>query len=847
MSSIRTMFSGASLMAVALATSANAQTSGTSAGDGSSADAEQSGQLTEIVVTAQKREQNAQDVPISINTIGEEALTKQQFSDVTAIGTLSPSVNFQAGFTPGATNFNIRGVGSYAFTGGIQPSVALVIDGVPMARAGEFVVDVGDVQRIEILRGPQGTLFGRNSTGGAINITRNRPTKYLEGEIELRGTTDEEYSARGVLSGPISDNIRFRVAGLYSDRDGHIKNYSGPNLSGVKTAAVSGKLEFDISPIVNLMLNGDYSKRDHSYAPGIAPIGDILRGIGPGGTAIDIIGGARVYALGQGNPVLGQKIVNDRYGTATNTPANNQNIGWGLSADLTVHVTDAIRLKSITAYRSFTDDSNPDVDGTPAAPNNYLFGTGTIYPVISTAISESPAVLAGGNGGTPARQVDSHYWVQELRLEGTHDLLDWTAGVFFQTFDEYLINATPLLLADYFNPAFGNGANFGGTATPGDEYFLSANIQNNSYSVDTWAGFGDITFHVTDKLDVFGGARWTLEDISKTLTNRSQSKLMNLAEVASRYNSSTGVLDTSNITQRPLVQGTSSATEKFVSYRFGASYKLTNDFNVYGTVSRGQVGPAAPISYTDNLTFLKPTVADNYEIGFKSELFDRHVRLNASAFKIDVTDLQASALVPGTVNTTTLNAGNLKIKGFEMDLTAAINRNVTFGGSVVYLDAKIKDLLQACFADQLTYGGPLAANCNIDANGNGTPETQDVTGFPATNTPKWAFNTNVSFNIPTSGMPFDIYGTVNYTWKDTVQFQLNQDDLTRQKAFGLLDFTLGLKDKNKHYDFYVFGKNILDQFYVDDAFSVTGILGRRVERVPRNAKAYFGAGFKYHF
>lgn len=807
------------------------------------------GSLDAIIVTAQKREQNLQDVPLSVTALGGDLLAKTQFAEMDQISAIAPSVNFQAGFTPGATNFNIRGVGSYAFTGGIQPSVSLVIDGVPYARAGEFVTDVGDVERIEVLRGPQGTLFGRNSTGGAINITRKRPTDTFEGEVEGQATSDEEYTIRGVLSGPISEKVRYRLAGVYSDREGFIKNYTGPDLAALRTIAVSGKLEFDMSETVNLMLNADYSKRDHSFTPGIAIRADntyradLIRGIN-----VDAAAGLRVYALGNGDLALGQKILDDPLATSNNTPANNQNIAYGFSSDLTIEMTDDIRMKSITAYRSFSDDSNPDVDGTPAAPDNYRFGpSGLIYPVISTSITANPKVGANGTSATPARQVDSEYFNQELRFEGNHDRVDWTAGVFFQTFKEDLTNATPLLLADYFNPAFGNGANFGGTAAPNDEYILNANIQNNSYKVTTYAAFGDVTFHLTDRLDVFGGARWTKENISKTLTNRNQFALLSLAQLATRYNRATGVLNTSDIFERPLVQGRASDSADFVSYRFGASYKITDDISAYGTVSRGQVGPAAPISYTDNLSFLSPTQADNYEIGIKSELFDRRLRLNVSAFKIDVTDLQASALEAGTVNTTTVNAGNLDIKGFELDLTGAVTENITLGGSVVYLDAKIEDLLQACFTDQRFLGNALAANCNIDANKDGVPETQDVSGFPATNTPKWAFNVYSSFTIPTKSLPFNFYGLVNYAWKDDVQFQLNQDDLTVQKAYGLLDLTLGLRDKDGRYDIFLFGKNVLDKVYVNDAFSVTGVLGRKVVRVPRNAQAYFGAGVRFKF
>ncbi|MEJ6594985.1 TonB-dependent receptor [Parasphingorhabdus sp.] len=834
---VKSIFAGSSLIALALASPAQAQES-------QEADAQQSGGLNIIVVTAQKREENAQEVPISISTISGETLDNNQFSDLRAIGTISPSVNFQSGFTPGATNFNIRGVGSYAFTGGIQPSVGLIVDGVPYARAGEFVTDLADVQQIEVLRGPQGTLFGRNSTGGAINITRNRPTNIFEGNIEAGISSDEEYLVRGVINTPLSENVQARFGAVYIDRKGFVENFgpafSGGDLGGIETFAFSGKLNADLSPSVNILISADYSNRTHGYSPQIAAIGEVLRGIGPGGSDIDVTGGARTAALGGGDPVLGQTIIDDPLKTAISTLGDdNKNIAWGGSLDATIDLSDEIVLRSITAYREFSDDNNPDVDGSPADGDNL------VMPIVSVAISTGATILANGGQYTQARKVDSDYFIQELRLEGTHDSFDWTVGGFYQDFNESLLNTTPLLIIDSFNPAFGNGANVGGTATPNDEYVLSANTQSNSYAVQTYALFGDVTVHVTDKFDLFGGIRWTKEDISKNVDNGNFFSIFTFAEIASRFDSTTRILNTDDLTALPLAVGTASTSEEFVSYRFGGSYEIANDVSVYGTISRGQVGPAAPISYTDNLSFLSPTTADNYEIGFKSELFGRRLRLNAAAFMLDVKNLQASALIPGTVNTTTLNAGDLNIAGFEMDITAAVTNNITLGTSVTYLDAKIENLLQSCFIDQRTSN--TIPGCTIDANGDGTPDTQDVSGSPATNTPEWSLNAYAAFNIPTQGLPFDFFGLVNYSYKDDVQFTLNQDDLQRQNAYGLVDVTFGLKDKDGRYEVSVYGKNIFDNAYVADSFEAFGAMGRRVIRVSRNSQAYYGARVKFNF
>ena len=152
--------------------------------------------LEELFVTAQKTTQNINDVPISMDVLKGEDLVLSAVNNTQDLALSSPAITFKSGFSPAASSFSIRGIGSYAFEGGIQPSVAFVIDDVPLSRTAEFMADLGDIDRIEILRGPQGTLYGRNSTAGAIGITRARPTEEFEGYVEQAITSDEEYITR---------------------------------------------------------------------------------------------------------------------------------------------------------------------------------------------------------------------------------------------------------------------------------------------------------------------------------------------------------------------------------------------------------------------------------------------------------------------------------------------------------------------------------------------------------------------------------------------------------------------------------------------------------------------------
>ena len=801
-----------------------------------------SAQLEEIVVTAQKREQRLQDVPISVGMIDEETLDRSQFSDFRSLAKLSPSVTFQDGFAPVATNFVVRGVGSYAFTGGIQPSVGVIVDGVPLARAGEFIVDLADVERIEVLRGPQGTLFGRNSTGGAINVIRNGPTEEFEASVDLSFTDDDEIMTRGMISGSISDGVRGRLVGMFSERDGHIENLGpdGGRLGGLDQVAFLAKLEFDIGDKGSVLFSADYSDREHGFSPQTARIGEVFRPFG------DQTGELRALALGGGDLDVGRAILANPFQTAVSKVGNkNENEASGISATINYDFSDSVSFKSITAWRDFTDQNNPDVDETPAEPDN-LFNPFML--IISTATNLSPN-YSGSGPHTHSRGVEADYLSQEFVLEIANERVDWTLGAFYQDYEENIKNQVALLIFDSFNPAFDCGANFDGTAACGDEYVLSSTMLDNTYSVESFAVFADATFHVTDRLDLFGGIRWTTEDLDGSLNNTAQLAPLSFADIATRYDSTNRALMTDDLFVfpdgfDPTAIGTDSKDDDFVSFRAGASYAFSDDVNGYASISRGHVGLGKNIAFTGRTgRFLDPTTADSYEIGLKSQLADDRVRLNVAVFTQEVTDLQASALIPGTVSTETINAGDLDVSGVEADLLFAINDNWTFSTSIVALDSEIQNLLQSCFFDQLTAG----TGCDIDQNNDLTPEAQDVSGKPGTNAPDLKYNVGLAANFPTQSLPFDFFGNLSYVWQDDVQFTLNQDDLARQESYGVLDVTLGLADKDGRYELHVYGKNVTDEVYVADAFEAFGALGRQVVRVPRGAQTYWGARFKINF
>jgi iron complex outermembrane receptor protein len=782
--------------------------------------------LEEVVVTAQKREQNLQDVPISIGVLTADAIADRNIVGLTQLIQLSPSINFKDGYSPVATSLSIRGVNSYTFDGGIQPSISVVVDGVPLARAGEFVQELADIDRIEILRGPQGTLFGQNATGGAINIVRKGPTDQFEGRFDVSATDDSDTMVRAVLSGPLSDRVRARVSLFNRDFRGYIRNFSnnGPTggwLGGNDAYGGVAKMEIDVSDAVTLSLVGDYRKATHGMTPQIAQISE--------GFDFNFNGrDDRIEALGNGDFALGQTIIADPYKASVSRRGDkNRNEGWGVSADLTWRVGDGLTFKSITAYRSFDDRNNPDVDGSSSDGNRL------ISPIVSVTTSAAPTCC------DHSRRQYNDYLSQEFRLEKVGEKADWTIGAYYNDLREAVKNSVALLILDAFVDGTGGGSRFGGTRTFFDEYFLQdQRIYNNKAMIEAYSVFADLTLHLSERTDLFGGLRYTSEDVSVDLNNKLSFAPLTRAQIATRFNSSTMVLDTTGLPEFPAISaasiGKASKSESFVSGRVGLNHELSEDVRVYGTVSRGYIGAGAKVSRSavTNDAFLLPSKADAIEVGLKSLLLDRRLRLNAAIFTQKTTDLQASRLIPGTVNSEIVNAGNLEAKGVEVDLAFRAGEYVTFDAAVAYLDSEFSNLVQPCYPGQTA-----ALGC--------TAGSQVIDGKVGLTSPELKYSVGMNLSVPMAG-DNRFYGSLGYVWQDDVHFNLDHDPLTVQEAYGLLDLTVGVRF-GERYDFALFGKNLTDEQYMLSKEAAVGALGRMFVRPARDGNRYFGAKIAINF
>ena len=780
-------------------------------------------QLEEVKVTAQKREQSLQDVPISMSVLTAESLDQQYITETVSLAQAVPSLNFQQGFAPSSTNFNIRGVASYTFEGGIQPSVAMVVDGVSLARAGEFISELADVERIEILRGPQGTLFGRNTTAGAINVTTRRPSADLEGYIEVSFTDDEEQLYRARMSGPLTDTAAGSLNLYYRNREGHLDNVypGGDDGGGIRSRGGRAQLDLNLSDSINLLLTGDYRDAEHGLAPQVTLVAESsLDGIPAPGLNL------REIQQGDGDPALGQQVIADMFKININDPnfAEQELDSWGLSAHLTWEIDETLRLISITALREWHEAVNPDIDSGPGQLSNGGYG----LPIALAHTSNTPS------SNVPlSRPFENEYFTQEIRLEKTGQSLDWTAGFFYTDFEENVKEGFALYIP--FDPAFGQG------------YTTSVQTDNTD-ELKAFSAFFDGTYHFSDRLNIYGGYRWTREEVD--VSYDSPTYLVLDSAGVSEFDFINNVVNfTAPVPPVVHTVGEANAEHTDWSARLGASWHFVDSANLYATVSRSFVGIGADISRTGNpgAAFLDPTTAEALELGLKTRLLGDALQINGAVFWQDVEDLQTSALLPGTIQTVNLNAGDLDIFGVEIDALWAYSNYGRISASLSYVDAKTKNLLQPCWPEQT-----IGTGCNIDVNGNPVTEPSaavqtDMDGANAPNTPELAYNIGVSHVFPLNDLSFDIHGSVNYVWQDEVNFPLNGDPLLIQDSFGLLNFSLSMVDKDDRYEVALFGRNINDKEFYSDSSESSGFIARQYVRVTRGAQAYYGVRLKYNF
>ena len=636
------------------------------------------GALEEITVTAQRREQNLQEVPIAITAFSGSELAKQNIVGATDYLALTPNVSFTEDGQSGSRGLGIaiRGInnlvsGENAFINSIGIYVdEFSVTSVPNQVANPFLPDM---ERIEVLRGPQGTYFGRNSVGGALNLTTKAPTDELEGSVragfETYDGAGDQYNLTGVLNLPVTDTFKLRGVLYYEDSSGLVTNAcrAGASASSCPAAAENNftpngtadsgheylmgrvKGSWDVSDNTNIgftiIYNDESQGTDENVPSGILDI-DSADSFGLF-SALDP--GTGFWPNNQNTLSHDQQEANDLESTlgivnVTHTFANDMSLHW---------ITGII---DATQKRKFDND--------------LVGGADTL---VRTNTYEGQSVST------------------ELRLAKSGDIGDWVIGMLYAKDEQTQEN----------NVAIGSNA----TATLGGVGWLppfpaglGLALNSKKFDVQSLAVFVDYTWHASDTIDVTLGGRYTNDEVDNSLR---------AFAIGPDGSCDPGTDPTCNFfgsfVNSPRPQSTASSSFTDFAPRLAVSIRASDSVNVYGVVSKGYKAGGNSVGNQTNLSgdpafsvSFNPETLVNYEIGMKSELADRRLRLNVSVFKLDWEDLQVEAfrfLTPGDLSSNfeqTVNVEDASATGAEIEILGVPTDWLTLGGSFGFLESEIE-------------------------------------------------------------------------------------------------------------------------------------------------------------
>jgi iron complex outermembrane recepter protein len=797
--------------------------------------------LEEIVVTAQRREQNIQDVPIAMTAVTAQSIEDKGLTNLAQVADYAPNVQMDSTspFSGSSSVLSpyIRGIGQNDFAFNLEPGVGVYVDGVYLARTIGANVDLLDIDRIEVLRGPQGTLFGRNTIGGALNIITRRPTDEFSYKVELTGGEFNRIDARASVDIPIIQGaLLSSFAASTKNRDGYQERIPFPGSSGFvfdgfddfltadrtvhgesggeDADSVRGKLLWIASEALEVTFSADYSKVDEEGVPNTLLYLDVNPA--PADPFDGLIDGtlAGLYntcvalppAVLAGIPPLANTCLQPR--AVIGTPmagAAAPYLPYGPDLFISDSFTETINPDTGQA-QAFTA-VGVDIDKSYAEGNNYSiidnygFGLTIDWDLAGgmnlksiTAYRELDAKSGQDQDGAPIQIIDPSFDThqeqvsQELQLSGrAFERLDWLAGLYYFQEDGDLTDFVTF---------------------PGG---LLQIFGENFFDNEAWAAFTHLGFAVTDRFSLTLGARYTDEHKEFEGKQRDLNEL--LIKLLATPPTSPPYPDPNDLTRfYPLGVNVKDFTD--TSLRAGAEFRFTDAVMGYVSYSEGfksggwttrlsfphTTVEANPPANPDRLDFDEET-ATTYEAGVKSELFDRRLLLNSAVFFSDYENIQS--LVQQGISPVFANVGDGEISGLEVEFTGLVTDNLTLTGSLGYLDAEYTSLDPGIF--------PLAVL---------NPESLDLDD-EFINTPKLSWYLGGEYRFPfQSGARVAL--RVDYTYKDEIANDVMNNALLVQDEIDLVNASLSYTSADSRWTVLVGGRNLTDERYIMSGFRNDG-------------------------
>ena len=772
------------------------QTAAQTTGPAALADSEArgTGDDSEIVITARRRDERAQDVPIALTAVSGETLERTGAISITQIAQLTPTLVIRNNNARN-TFANIRGLGSNSDQNdGLEIGVGFYIDDVYYGRIGASQFDFIDLDRVEVLRGPQGTLFGKNTTAGAISITTRGPE--FENGFTGEATLGEDgyHQLRGSLTGPLVEDLAaYRITVSDTHRDGALLNlFDGRKINDYDNFSVRGQLLITPAPNVDIRIIGDYSKQ-LSYSRVASVVGLFTR----------FANGATINNNWLDRATRGgyspRYDINDPFAREVdvNGPVQANMEGYGASGKLNWNLG-PVTLTSITAWRGW--DWLPDNDG-DATPLAVTLRSGT----------------------------DNHQrqFSQELRVASNGDRkIDYVAGLYY-----FWQNVNGL--GHYQQgPASASWNNPNANQTLAN-YALNGFL---SYSIiepitKSYAAFGQATWHATDALSITAGLRFTHEH--KTgLFDQYTAGGNDLSVLSPADRAAAQALRDAIYPERRYTTG---LKDNALTGQITIAYSITPDILTYATYSRGS--KSGGLSLGDLPAgvspVVKPETVDAWEAGVKSQFWGRRITLNTALYWTEVTDYQAGITEQiGNTSSTIRYISNIpgvRSRGVEVDLAVAPTRWIRFTASAAYNEATYKDYKNAQVAPE---------NRNVT-------QVQDLTGVQLANAPRFIYNVSADLVQPVSLLTTsdELYTRLDYIHRSSNDTSGSNSIYTRIPGYGLANARIGLRFADGQYDIAAWATNLFDEQYFESLGAsnqglITGALG---------APQTFGATLRVRF
>lgn len=755
--------------------------------------AEQEAGSNDIMVTARRRSESAQDIPLAVTVIGGQQIADTGAFNVGRLQQLAPTLQFYSS-NPRNTTLNIRGLGApFGLTSdGFEQGVGIYIDDVYYSRVASATFDFLDIAQLEVLRGPQGTLYGKNTTAGAINIKTNQPTFDFEGTAEVSLGTYEFKQARVAVSGPLSDTIAVRVAASATDRRGTIRNVtSDQDIQSLDNLGLRAQLLWQPSNDLRITLAGDYNKQDANCCGSV-----FVRTVStqrPLNRQFAALAAAQNYAPPSTNPF-------DRLSDLDST-LNAGNVIAGVALRVNWDVGPGT-FTSVTAWRYWDWKPENDRDFTG-------------LPIVS--LSQNPS--------------QQNQYTQEFRYAYSGTKFDFVVGAF--AFDQRI--DTQGLEAQ--GAAASRWSIAPSNALSNDPSVLNGlTARNTQFLKSTSAAlFGQLSWKVTDAFTIQPGVRLNYDKKSGFYQRRvftGAGVELTVTETDARSRAQLAIF-------QPQLTAPSDTDWNF-TYDLTLSYELAPDVLAYGTYAKSfktiginQNGlptdaNGVPIEAAGTI---RPENVDHFEIGVKSRFWDRKATLNLAAFRTDIRDFQATVTNGqfGVLRGFLANAGKVRSQGIEADFSVQPSDRFTAYFNGAYTDAKYIRFVDAPCPPELSGGTTVGAGQTPSAPGTPgglSPANCDISGQRLAGVSKWSFSFGAEANAPGNvfGQPGQFYLGYDGSYRSNFSSNASPSAATRIDGYSLSNFRAGFRSDDG-LNIFAWVRNAFDENYFEQLFIAPGNTG----------------------